>query len=55
MRGHGLPEGDRIADPVSTPDPASTFYDWAGVDLPEGIESRSPAPVIDGHEARIRV
>ena len=41
-----------MADPVSTLDLPATFYDWAGVDRPEGIESRSLVPVIEGRERR---
>ena len=52
MRGPGIPECHRIADPVSTLDLAATFYDWAGASQLEGIESRSLVPVIEGRERR---
>ena len=52
VRGPGIPEAHRIADPVSTLDLTATFYDWAGVGQPEGIESRSLVPVIEGREER---
>ena len=52
MRGPGIPEGHQVDDPVSTLDMAATFYDWAGAARPEGIESRSLRPVIEGRERR---
>ena len=52
MRGPGIPEDHQIDQPVSTLDLPATFYDWAGLDRPDGIESRSLAPVIAGTESR---
>ncbi len=52
MLGPRIPEGHRIADPVSTLDLTATFYGWAGADRPEGIQSCSLVPVIEGREER---
>jgi len=48
FRGPGVPAGRTIQDPVSTLDMAATFYDFANVEKPEGIQSQSLKPLIDG-------
>lgn len=52
MAGPGLPEGKVVDDPVSTLDLAATFYEYAGVQPPDGIQSRSLKSVVDGTEER---
>ena len=52
VRGPGVAAGTVVADPVSTLDLAATFYDHAGLDRPEGIQSRSLRPVLAGAERR---
>jgi arylsulfatase A-like enzyme len=48
FRGPGVPAGGVIQDPVSTLDMAATFYDFADVEKPEGIQSESLKPLIEG-------
>lgn len=52
MRGPGIPAGALIEDPVSTLDLAATFSEIGGASLPEGVQSRSLMPVIEGKESR---
>ncbi len=52
MRGHGIPAGRVVADPVSTVDLAATFYDLAAIPIPKNIQSRSLNPVIQGLQKR---
>lgn len=47
FRGPGVPAGGRIDEPVSTLDMAATFYDYAGVEKPDGIQSRSLKPLLE--------
>ncbi len=51
-RGPGVPAGRVVADPVSTVDLAATFYDYAGIECPDDIQSRSLKPLIEGGESR---
>ena len=48
FRGPGVPAGGTIQDPVSTLDIAATFYDFANVEKPKGIQSQSLRPLIKG-------
>lgn len=50
--GPGIPENNAIAEPVSTLDLAATFYDYAGVERPENVQSRSLRPTIEGAGGR---
>ena len=52
LRGPGIEAGRVVPDPVSTVDLAATFYDYAGIDCPEEIQSRSLKPVMGGDESR---
>ena len=52
LRGPGIEAGRVVPDPVSTVDLAATFYDRAGIDCPEDIQSRSLEPVMGGDESR---
>ena len=51
-RGPGVEAGRVVRDPVSTVDLAATFYECAGIDRPEDIQSRSLNPVMRGSEGR---
>ncbi len=50
--GPGILENGVIAEPVSTLDLAATFYDYAGVERPENVQSRSLRPLIEGAGSR---
>ena len=50
--GPGIPENKVVAEPVSTLDLAATFYDYAGVERPGNVQSRSLRPLIEGAEGR---
>lgn len=50
--GPGMPAGAVVDDPVSTLDLAATFYDYAGVEPPDGVQSRSLRPVVSGDAGR---
>jgi arylsulfatase A-like enzyme len=39
--------GHVVTEPVSTVDIAATFYDYAGLDRPEGVQSQSLRPFLD--------
>ena len=52
VRGPGVPAGRVVADPVSTVDLAATFYDYAGIDRPDDMQSRSLRPLMEGGESR---
>ena len=52
VQGPGVEAGRDVPDPVSTVDLAATFYDYAGIDCPEDIQSRSLKPVMQGGEGR---
>ena len=51
-KGPGVQAGRVVADPVSTVDLAATFYDYAGIDCPDDIQSRSLKPLLDGRDSR---
>ena len=51
-KGPGVEAGRVVADPVSTVDLAATFYDYAGIDCPDDIQSRSLKPLLDGRDSR---
>ena len=50
--GPGIPENNVIAEPVSTLDLAATFYDYAGVERPGNLQSRSLRPLIENAGGR---
>lgn len=47
-RGPGIPAGKIIEDPVSTLDLPATFYDYADLAKPDGMQSESLRPLIEG-------
>lgn len=47
MQGPGIPAGQVIADPVSTLDLTPSFYDFAGLESPEGLQGASLRPLIE--------
>lgn len=52
MAGPGIEENIVVTDPVSTLDLAATFYEMAGLERPDDIQSRSLCGVINGTERR---
>jgi len=48
MKGPGIPAGTVVDDPMSTLDLAATFYDAAGVECPDDIQSQSVLPLVNG-------
>ena len=44
----GIPAGTVVDDPMSTLDLAATFYDAAGVECPDDIQSQSVLPLVNG-------
>ncbi len=52
MQGPGIAKDKVVADPVSTLDLPATFYDYAGVALPNALNSRSLRPLVDGTGTR---
>ena len=56
MRGHGIPAGNVVRDPVSTLDLPATYYDYAGIAPNSAMHSRSLRPLIEkGGYARLRL
>ena len=49
-QGPGVPAGKVVGEPVSSMDYAATFYDWAGVEKPEDIQSASLAGILSGND-----
>ncbi len=50
VKGPGVPADRVVAEPVSSVDFAATFYDWAGQETPDNIQSESLAGMLAGHE-----
>ena len=50
VKGAAIPAGKVVGDPMSTLDLTPTFYDWAGVTVPHGLQGRSLAPLISGDD-----
>jgi len=48
VRGSGIPAGKVVEDPVSTLDLSATFYDYAGIGKPDGTQSESLRPLMEG-------
>ena len=48
VKGAAVPADKVVADPISTLDLTPTFYDWAGIPVPDGMQGRSLAPLIAG-------
>ena len=50
VTGPGISAGHVVDDPVSTLDLAATFYDWAGIEKPEDVQSDSLRSMIEGKQ-----
>lgn len=50
--GPGVPKGKTVSDPVSTLDIAATICDYAGTTMPDGAQSKSLRPLIEGDATR---
>lgn len=54
VTGEGVPAGKVVDDPVSTLDLTPTFYDFAGLPAPDGLQGRSLRPLIAGEPKAAR-
>ena len=55
MVGPGIPQGERIDNPVRNVDVAPTLLELAGVDPPDHFQGHTLAPVWTGNETEPRV